>query len=181
VLGVGPTVFAVLTMGGAVGGVVGGVVAPWLARRLGGGTCLALTLAGMGAASLAVGSSPRWPPIVALFSVQALLGTLWNVITVSLRQRIIPANLLGRVNSVYRFFAWGMMPVGAGLGGLLVVLVEGMAGRTTALRAPWFAAAAVYAALFLVARRRLTTDRLAAAEERDGARGSLGAPATAPH
>ena len=32
---------------------------------------------------------------------------LWNVITVSLRQAIIPDHLLGRVNSVYRFFGWG--------------------------------------------------------------------------
>jgi hypothetical protein len=36
-----------------------------------------------------------------------MAGTLWNVITVSLRQRLIPDHLLGRVNSVYRFFAWG--------------------------------------------------------------------------
>ena len=32
--------------------------------------------------------------------------------------------MLGRVNSVYRFFAWGMMPVGAALGGVIVWVVE---------------------------------------------------------
>ncbi len=41
----------------------------------------------------------------------------WNVHTVSFRQRIIPDALLGRVNSVYRFFGWGMMPLGTLLGG----------------------------------------------------------------
>ena len=46
-----------------------------------------------------------------------LLAVLWKVITVSLRQTIIPDELLGRVNSVYRFFGWGMMPIGALLGG----------------------------------------------------------------
>ena len=38
---------------------------------------------------------------------------MWNVVTVSLRQRIVPAPLLGRVNSVYRMLGWGLMPLGA--------------------------------------------------------------------
>lgn len=44
---------------------------------------------------------------------------VWNVVTVSLRQRITPDRLLGRVNSGYRLVAWGTMPVGAAAGGLL--------------------------------------------------------------
>lgn len=44
---------------------------------------------------------------------------LWNVITVSLRQRITPNRLLGRVNSAYRLLAWGTMPIGAAAGGAL--------------------------------------------------------------
>ena len=47
---------------------------------------------------------------------------MWNVITVSLRQAIIPDHLLGRVNSVYRFLGWGMMPIGSFVGGLVVAL-----------------------------------------------------------
>ena len=45
--------------------------------------------------------------------------TLWNIGTVSLRQQIVPAGLFGRVNSVYRWFAWGSMPIGAVIGGLI--------------------------------------------------------------
>ena len=45
--------------------------------------------------------------------------SIWNVITVSLRQRITPGRLLGRVNSAYRLVAWGTMPLGAIAGGLL--------------------------------------------------------------
>ena len=44
---------------------------------------------------------------------------LWNVITVSLRQRIIPDELLGRVNSGYRLLGWGTIPIGAAVGGVL--------------------------------------------------------------
>jgi MFS family permease len=41
------------------------------------------------------------------------------VITVSLRQSIIPDALLGRVNSAYRFVGWGAIPVGSVVGGAL--------------------------------------------------------------
>ena len=66
--------------------------------------------------------------MIVIFGIEALLGILWNVITVSLRQTIIPPHLLGRVNSVYRFFAWGMMPIGAAFGGVLVWLIERQLG-----------------------------------------------------
>ena len=76
---------------------------------------------------------------------------LWNVITVSLRQIIIPDDLLGRVNSVYRFFAWGMMPLGLLAGGGVVTLVEAIWSRDLALRMPFYIGGAVYALLFVVA------------------------------
>ena len=43
----------------------------------------------------------------------------WNILTVSLRQSLIPDELLGRVNSAYRLFGWGTMPLGAIAGGLI--------------------------------------------------------------
>ena len=59
-----------------------------------------------------------------MFAVMVLVGTVWNVITVSLRQSIIPDHLLGRVNSVYRFFAWGMMPIGSLRSAGVIVVTE---------------------------------------------------------
>jgi hypothetical protein len=101
--------------------------------------------------------------LLVLFAVEALLATLWNVITVSLRQTIIPAQLLGRVNSVYRFFAWGMMPIGAAIGGATVVVIDQFASRDWALRSTWFLSGAIHLALFVVGRARLTTDKIEAA------------------
>ena len=49
-------------------------------------------------------------------------AVVWNVITVSFRQGIIPDRLLGRANSVYRLLAWGTQPIGALLGGVLAEL-----------------------------------------------------------
>jgi hypothetical protein len=110
-----------------------------------------------------VAFSPWWPLVFVVFGVEAVLATSWNVITVSLRQSIIPAHLLGRVNSVYRFFAWGMMPVGAFAGGVLVAQVGRFASREAALRSVWVAAAAIHLGLFVFGRRSLTTARIEAA------------------
>lgn len=111
----------------------------------------------------AIAFTSLWPVVFVLFTIEALLGILWNVITVSLRQTIIPAHLLGRVNSVYRFFAWGMMPVGAAIGGLVVLVVDSFASRDTALRATWIVNALIHLALFVFGRSRLTTAKIEAA------------------
>lgn len=47
---------------------------------------------------------------------------LWNICTVSLRQRLVPLEMLGRVTSGYRLAAWGVMPIGSVLGGRLAGL-----------------------------------------------------------
>jgi predicted MFS family arabinose efflux permease len=49
----------------------------------------------------------------------SIFGTTWNIITVSLRQRLIPPELFGRVNSVYRFLGTGSTSIGAVIGGQL--------------------------------------------------------------
>jgi MFS family permease len=163
VLDIGPLLFSILGFGAAAGGIVGGTVAPWASKRYGSGTCLAVVLAGSAALSVVVGVLPFWPVVMVVFGVEVMLGTLWNVITVSLRQTIIPAQLLGRVNSVYRFFAWGMMPIGAALGGVTVVVVGAFVDRDWALRATWFVNGAIYLGLFVIGRAKLTTEKIEAA------------------
>jgi hypothetical protein len=112
---------------------------------------------------LAVTSS--WPVAWLAAVLEAGLGSLWNVITVSLRQAIIPDHLLGRVNSVYRFLGWGMMPIGSLVGGLVVTLVDSFAGREVALRTPYVIAVAGNLALLAFGARRLTTAKIEAARD----------------
>lgn len=163
VLGVGPLLFTVVGFGFAVGGAVGGLVAPAASRRLGSGTCLAIALLAPAVVSTAVGLSSAWWLVMIFTGIGALLTSGWNVITVSLRQTIIPSHLLGRVNSVYRFFAWGMMPIGAALGGLIVAVVGSAISRSAGLRAVWFADAAIHLGLFIAGRSKLTTAKIEAA------------------
>jgi MFS family permease len=163
VLDTSPFVFAILGFGGALGGVIGGMVAPAASRRLGSGTCLAAVLLTSALTAALIGLIASWPAVMLLFAIEILVGTLWNVITVSLRQTIIPSHLLGRVNSVYRFFAWGMMPIGAALGGVVVYVTAEVADRDLALRMVWFVNAAIHLALFVVGRSKLTTAKIEAA------------------
>jgi MFS family permease len=163
VLDVGPLLFTVIGMGGAVGGIVGGSLASRLSKRLGSGTCLALTLSGSAVIAFVIGVVAWWPVVFLMFSVITLLGMLWNVITVSLRQTIIPEHLLGRVNSVYRFFAWGMMPIGAAVGGAVVLVVDTFGSRDMALRATWIVNGAIHVALFAFGAAKLTTAKIEAA------------------
>lgn len=158
-----PSQFAIMTIGTAVGGVVGGWTSSWVSQRIGTGPSLWLTLGGGGVASIIIGLVSSWILVAVLFAVSMWLAVLWNVITVSLRQAIIPDNLLGRVNSVYRFFAWGMMPLGAVAGGGLVAAIDGLGSRSLALRSPWIVAGVGQILLLLIAGPKLTTARIEAA------------------
>jgi branched-subunit amino acid transport protein len=91
------------------------------------------------------------------------MAVTWNVITVSLRQSIIPDHLLGRVNSVYRFFAWGSMPLGMLAAGVMVDLASEFTTRDWSLRTPYLFAAFAGYLLYLYGRRILTTERIEAA------------------
>lgn len=164
VLGIDAFVFAILGMAGAVGGVVGSLLSPRISKMLGSGPSLYLTLIGSVVTSFIIGLTSNWVVVFAMFGVFSFVAVLWNVITVSLRQTIIPDELLGRVNSVYRFFAWGMMPIGLAVGGLIVSGLEAAgASRETALRGPWWFAGACFAVLFVYAAPKLTTDKIESA------------------
>lgn len=118
-LGLSDVGVGVLFAFGALGGVAGSFVAAPVERALGRTRLLALSVA-ITAASLAL---PGLVPHVVVAGVAgAMVGVsavMWNVVTVSLRQRIIPDQLLGRVNSGYRLLGWGTSPIGAALGGVL--------------------------------------------------------------
>ena len=111
--------FGLLLTASALGAFVGSFISEWAEAKLGRSKSLALTI--LGSALLVGAPAVTDNPYIlgALLFVGGTLIMLWNIITVSLRQRIAPARLLGRVNSAYRLLAWGTMPLGAAAGGLL--------------------------------------------------------------
>ena len=166
-------VFAVLMMAGAIGGILGSVLAPKVAARLGKGPSLMMAIAVSAVTAAIIGMSTRWWIVFLMFAMGTFVALVWNVITVSFRQSIIPDELLGRVNSVYRFFAWGMMPVGSIAGGVIVAAFTPLVGRADALRWPFFATAILCGILLIYALPRLTTERLDAALAEAGRESSV--------
>jgi hypothetical protein len=67
------------------------------------------------------------------------------------------------VNSVYRFLAWGMMPIGSLFGGLVVAAAGTVVSREMSLRLPYLIAVIGNLALLAFGSRRLTTARIEAA------------------
>ena len=124
--------FGLLLAASAVGSVVGGLVNPVLSRRLGLLPALVLPAVAFAAAFVGLGFAPDAVVAAALLALQGFFVTLWNIVTVSLRQRTVPAHLLGRVNSVYRMLGWGLMPAGA--------LAGGFVAHAAGLRAPYIVA-----------------------------------------
>ena len=119
----------------SVGAIVGGLGGDRIGGRLGERRALlaaygtfALCMLGFGLASTAV--------VLALIAiVEGVAGTVWNVITVSMRQRVIPSELFGRVNSAYRWIGTGSIALGA--------LIGGQIAHLAGLRAPFFVGAAI--------------------------------------
>jgi MFS family permease len=117
--GLGPVGFGLLGLGGAAGSLAGSVLASRIGRRFATGPLLLVAAGASGLSVAVVGVAPNAWVAGAAFALGGFAGIVWNVVTVSMRQSIIPDRLLGRVNSVYRLLAWGTLPIGAALGGAL--------------------------------------------------------------
>jgi MFS family permease len=114
----------------AIGGIVGSllsvrVIALFGARQVAIGAQMVCPLAWLAIAW--VGRSPV--TVVALFTAFSIAISLWSVVALSARQRLIPDALLGRVTSASRMLAFGAMPLGA--------LVGGYIAKEFGLIAPW--------------------------------------------
>lgn len=154
--------FGALIAIGAIGAVGGGLVAERLTKWLGPLRIIYCTVVVWMLCMLAEGLWPRlWVSVIATVAM-AFGTTVWNTVTVSLRQRIVPASLFGRVNSVYRWLVWGSFSIGAALGGILA--------REFGLRAPFFVGAGLGAIAVLTLFFSITSQTLA----------ELGPPLTAP-
>jgi MFS family permease len=146
--------FGVMVTAYAVGGLLGTMLASRLEVMLGAAALLrgGLVVEALSQLSLAV-TRTAWVAgaTLVLFGAHAMV---WGVVTVSLRQRIVPGRLRGRVNSVYFLFDIGGAAFGTLLGGLLA--------RALGITAPFWVAFAAMALLAAAAWRRLTPGALAA-------------------
>jgi predicted MFS family arabinose efflux permease len=107
---------------GAIGGFIGATLSTKLAKGLGEGPLIIYSALAFQAFALMWPLSWLFWPEPVLLAGTAALGVavvVYNVATVSFRQRLCPPQLLGRMNASARFLVWGTIPLGSFIGGIL--------------------------------------------------------------
>lgn len=122
-MGLSEVGFGLLLTAGAVGSLAASPVVGRVESTLGRRRALLVCSALFPVAAVVPAVTAQPAPVFAGFALAGAAIVVWNVITVSLRQRVVPDHLLGRINSGYRLLAWGTMPLGAALGGVLGELI----------------------------------------------------------
>jgi MFS family permease len=118
-LGLGSVGYGLLLSSLAVGGISASLVAERVIGWLGPATTMRLGLVIESSTHLVLALA-RSPYLVgAVFALFGFHAMTWSVISVSLRQELIPSRLLGRVNSAYAVFGFGSLSLGAVAGGVL--------------------------------------------------------------
>ncbi|MFI5606449.1 MFS transporter [Amycolatopsis sp. NPDC051903] len=138
-------VYGLVLAAGAAGGLAGSFAAGPLKARLGLGARIAVAITALGVALVVAGLATSVVLVAGMYALGSFGIVVWNVQAVSVRQRLVPRELRGRVSSAYRLIGWGGIPAGAALGGVL--------GTAAGVRAPIVAGGCLaLASLVLVPR-----------------------------
>lgn len=156
VVGLTPQMYSILVTTVAIGAVLGSVLAEHLLARISETRLLGTVWMVNSLLLLVPVLVPNAWVIGAAFVLVGLTNTVGNVISRSLRQRLIPDALLGRVGGASATLAYGTMPVGSLLGGVI--------GEAFGLPAVFLGAVVLCVAFVLYAIARVTPAVIARAE-----------------
>lgn len=147
-LGMGPVGFGALTTASAVGGLLGTLSFGWLERHISFATIMkvCLTLDVLMHLAFALTTSGV-VALVIMFGFGAY-AFVWGTISTTVRQRLVPHELQGRVGSVNMVGVFGGMVIGQALGGLIA--------QAWGLTAPWWFAFAGSALTLLLMWRQIS-------------------------
>lgn len=90
--------------------------------RVGYGMSMRFAVVTFTASSLLFGFATAAVLAVVASLINGLSDPAWNVVTNTVRQRIVPDEVFGRMMTAYLFIAWSMNPVGAFAGGIITDL-----------------------------------------------------------
>lgn len=118
--------FGVVMTAASLGGAIGALLTPRIQRRLSTAQAMVtgILIACVSSVLVPVAGEVHRRAIAWILLMVADLGTsvgvlLYNLTQVSMRQRLCPKHLLGRMNASIRFVVWGVMPLAALLSGWL--------------------------------------------------------------
>lgn len=111
--------YGLIVAAAGAGSAAGGILAALIRRRFGRTATFVGAMLVSGTATLAIGYTTL--PVLAglLFALISMAFVVGDVQSLSLRQALVPPEMFGRVQGVYRTLVWGAFPVGALAGGAL--------------------------------------------------------------
>ncbi len=119
VWGVRTGAYGLFLAAGAVGSVLGSFASNGLVKRFGSGLTLIGATIASGLGYLIMASANTWRVAGPGFVLVGFAVTVITVDAISLRQRLTPPELMGRVGSAWRGIVWGAAPIGALAAGTL--------------------------------------------------------------
>ncbi len=129
-LNMGAVGYGALTTASAAGGILATLCFGWLERRVSFATLMRVVLSLEVLMHLAFAlTSTGWVALVIMF-VFGAYAFIWGTISTTVRQRLVPAELQGRVASVNMVGVFGGMVIGQALGGVIA--------QFWGLTAPWW-------------------------------------------
>jgi len=147
VWGVREGAYGLFLAAGAAGTLVGSLAANRMVRRFGNGRTLIGAALVSGVGYLVMAGANGWQLAGPAFAVVGLAIGTGSVVAISLRQRLTPPDLMGRVGGAWRGLVWGAAPVGA--------LVAGGLAAFAGLRVPLVLAGVLQCAVGVVLARPL--------------------------
>jgi len=118
-LKVSPALFGVVLAIQGVGALAGSIAAPMVSKYLGRGKALAINVFFASLLVIFIGLSPNAYFFVAVSVLIGFTISVWNILLMSLYQSLIPSDLYGRIHGARRTIVWGLMPIGAIIGGVI--------------------------------------------------------------
>jgi len=114
--------FGFVFLSGAAGNVLGSIFAPKLSTRFGRMNIMALSIFLSGFIIALGGLSPNVWVWIVLAVFGGMVMAQWNILLMSTYHQIIPNELFGRIHGTRRTLVWGLMPIGALLGGVFALI-----------------------------------------------------------
>ncbi len=105
---------------GGIGAIVGAIIGPTLQKRFSFGSVIIATSWVFALTMPLYVIAPNVFMIGVISAISFVAGPVYNIVQFSYRSAIIPDELQGRVNSVFRLIAFGGQPLGYALTGLLI-------------------------------------------------------------
>jgi len=111
--GVSEGAYGLFLAGVAIGNIVGSLIAEGQAKRFGSARAIIGFAIVSGTGYLLMASAHSWVLAGPAFALTGVAVVVISVIGLSLRQRITPDHLMGRVGGAWRGIVWGAAPLGA--------------------------------------------------------------------